>query len=207
MEHPMTRGTQGQASWTLCNVAKGCSAQAPPHPGHHVSRRASTSWNTVKLQRGFAAIKAVTGMEGGHLIWHDKHSRVCDRTQAICRETGNCAVAASAATTTHGRGRDGAGLPPAAKWCLFLLLDMSLAGTIPTPTNLHQPKMFCPVLPVITEMMRSPFLSSPLRSAGPPARMKETKIPSPSSPPTMLKPSPVDPRWRTSFRGSLREQG
>lgn len=57
-----------------------------------------------------------------------------------------------------------------------------------------------------TEMIRSPFLSSPLRSAGPPARMKEMKIPSPSSPPTMLKPRPVDPRCRTTFLGSLNEK-
>ena len=54
-----------------------------------------------------------------------------------------------------------------------------------------------------TERMRSPRLSSPLRSAGPPARMKETKIPSPSSPPTMLKPSPVEPLCKSTFRGSL----
>lgn len=63
-----------------------------------------------------------------------------------------------------------------------------------------------PPLQGLTEMMRSPFLSSPLRSAGPPARMKETKIPSPSSPPTMLKPSPVEPRCSTSFRGSLKRR-
>ncbi|TNN49413.1 hypothetical protein EYF80_040368 [Liparis tanakae] len=44
---------------------------------------------------------------------------------------------------------------------------------------------------------------SPLRSAGPPARMKEMKMPSPSSPPTMLKPSPVEPRWIRTLRGSL----
>ena len=34
-------------------------------------------------------------------------------------------------------------------------------------------------------------LTCPERSAGPPARMKDTKMPSPSSPPTMLKPRPV----------------
>lgn len=34
------------------------------------------------------------------------------------------------------------------------------------------------------------------------------KIPSPSSPPTMLKPSPVEPRWMTIRRGSLhRKEG
>lgn len=54
-----------------------------------------------------------------------------------------------------------------------------------------------------TDKMRSPFRSSPQRSAGPPARMKEIKIPSPSSPPTMLKPRPVDPRWSTTRLGSL----
>lgn len=56
---------------------------------------------------------------------------------------------------------------------------------------------------VRTDTSRSPFLSSPQRSAGPPARMKEMKIPSPSSPPTMLKPSPVAPRCSTTFLGSL----
>lgn len=58
-----------------------------------------------------------------------------------------------------------------------------------------------------TDTMRSPFRSSPHRSAGPPARMKEMKMPSPSSPPTMLKPSPVVPRCSTTFRGSLRTRG
>lgn len=56
---------------------------------------------------------------------------------------------------------------------------------------------------VRTDRMRSPLRSSPQRSAGPPARMKEIKIPSPSSPPTMLKPRPVDPRWSTTRLGSL----
>src|SRR4029434_7503329 len=51
--------------------------------------------------------------------------------------------------------------------------------------------------------MRSPLCSSPLRSAGPPVRMKEMKIPSPSSPPTMLKPRPVKPRCSTTRRGFL----
>lgn len=55
-----------------------------------------------------------------------------------------------------------------------------------------------------TDIIRSPFLSSPLRSAGPPAKIKEINIPSPSSPPTMLKPRPVEPRWRTTFLGSLK---
>ena len=36
------------------------------------------------------------------------------------------------------------------------------------------------------------------RSAGPPDRMKETKIPSPSSPPTMLKPRPEERRHKKS---------
>lgn len=56
-----------------------------------------------------------------------------------------------------------------------------------------------------TDRMRSPFRSSPQRSAGPPARMKEMKIPSPSSPPTMLNPRPVDPRCSTTRLGSLEE--
>ena len=57
---------------------------------------------------------------------------------------------------------------------------------------------------VLTEMMRSPFRSYPQRSAGPPARIKEIKIPSPSSPPTMLKPRPVEPRCNTTFLRSLK---
>lgn len=56
---------------------------------------------------------------------------------------------------------------------------------------------------ILTERIRSPLLSSPLRSAGPPARMKETKMPSPSSPPTMLKPRPVEPLCSNTFLGSL----
>jgi hypothetical protein len=55
----------------------------------------------------------------------------------------------------------------------------------------------------LTDKIRSPLRSSPLRSAGPPARMKETKMPSPSSPPTMLKPRPVEPLCRMILRGSL----
>uniref|UniRef100_A0A674NSR7 Uncharacterized protein n=1 Tax=Takifugu rubripes TaxID=31033 RepID=A0A674NSR7_TAKRU len=58
----------------------------------------------------------------------------------------------------------------------------------------------------LTDRIWSPRFSSPLRSAGPPARMKETKIPSPSSPPTMLKPRPVEPLWSTTFLGSLYRQ-
>lgn len=61
-----------------------------------------------------------------------------------------------------------------------------------------------PILgPPLTERIWSPLRSSPLRSAGPPARMKEMNMPSPSSPPTMLKPRPVEPRWITMRRGSL----
>lgn len=56
---------------------------------------------------------------------------------------------------------------------------------------------------ILTERIRSPLLSSPLRSAGPPASMKDTKMPSPSSPPTMLKPRPVEPLCSNTFRGSL----
>lgn len=63
-----------------------------------------------------------------------------------------------------------------------------------------------PCMCMRTDTSRSPFLSSPQRSAGPPARMKEMKIPSPSSPPTMLKPSPVAPRCSTTFLGSLHER-
>lgn len=59
---------------------------------------------------------------------------------------------------------------------------------------------------VHTDTSLSPFLSSPLRSAGPPARMKDMKMPSPSSPPTMLKPNPVAPLCSTTFLGSLLEQ-
>ena len=60
-----------------------------------------------------------------------------------------------------------------------------------------------PCLCFLTDKIRSPLRSSPLRSAGPPARMKETKMPSPSSPPTMLKPKPVEPLCRMILRGSL----
>lgn len=56
---------------------------------------------------------------------------------------------------------------------------------------------------VFTLRIWSPLCSSPLRSAGPPARMKEIKIPSPSSPPTMLNPRPVEPLWIKTLRGSL----
>lgn len=61
----------------------------------------------------------------------------------------------------------------------------------------------CVCLHVLTLRIWSPLRSSPLRSAGPPARMKEMKIPSPSSPPTILKPKPVDPLWITTRLGSL----
>lgn len=56
---------------------------------------------------------------------------------------------------------------------------------------------------ILTDRIRSPRRSSPLKSAGPPARMKETKMPSPSSPPTMLKPRPVEPLCSNTFLGSL----
>lgn len=59
---------------------------------------------------------------------------------------------------------------------------------------------------VITLRIWSPLWSSPLRSAGPPARMKEINMPSPSSPPTMLKPRPVEPRWIKTLRGSLQPE-
>lgn len=55
----------------------------------------------------------------------------------------------------------------------------------------------------LTLSIWSPRRSSPLRSAGPPARMKEIKIPSPSSPPTILKPSPEEPLLSTTVRTSL----
>lgn len=56
----------------------------------------------------------------------------------------------------------------------------------------------------LTLRIWSPLWSSPLRSAGPPARMKEMKMPSPSSPPTMLNPRPVEPLWIKIRRGSLK---
>ena len=55
-------------------------------------------------------------------------------------------------------------------------------------------------------MIWSPRLTCPERSAGPPASMNEMNIPSPSSPPTMLKPSPEGPRRSTTTRGSLKEK-
>lgn len=57
-----------------------------------------------------------------------------------------------------------------------------------------------------TDKIWSPLRSSPLRSAGAPARMKDTNIPSPFSPPTMLKPRPVDPFFRIIFLGSLKNK-
>ena len=54
-----------------------------------------------------------------------------------------------------------------------------------------------------TKRIWSPRLTSPERSAGPPAKMKDINIPSPSSPPTILKPNPDGPRCRTTLRGSL----
>lgn len=58
----------------------------------------------------------------------------------------------------------------------------------------------------LTRMIWSPRLTCPERSAGPPASMNEMNIPSPSSPPTMLKPSPEGPRRSTTTRGSLKEK-
>ena len=55
----------------------------------------------------------------------------------------------------------------------------------------------------LTEMIWSPRRKCPLASAGPPAKMNEMKMPSPSSPPTMLNPSPVVPFSRTTERAVL----
>ena len=55
----------------------------------------------------------------------------------------------------------------------------------------------------LTNTIWSPLLKLPLRSAGAPARMKEIKIPSPSSPPTILNPRPEGPRINTTVRCSL----
>ena len=49
----------------------------------------------------------------------------------------------------------------------------------------------------------SPRFTCPDKSAGPPARINEIKIPSPSSPPTILKPNPEGPRCNSIVRGSL----
>lgn len=43
-------------------------------------------------------------------------------------------------------------------------------------------------------------------SAGPPAKMNDTNMPFPSSPPTMLKPSPEVLFLKIIFLGSLKEQ-
>lgn len=59
---------------------------------------------------------------------------------------------------------------------------------------------------VLTERSWSPCLSSPLTSAGPPAKMNDTNMPFPSSPPTMLKPSPEALFLKIIFLGSLKEQ-
>lgn len=53
----------------------------------------------------------------------------------------------------------------------------------------------------------SPRFNSPPASAGPPARMNDTKIPWPSSPPTMLKPRPVAPFCIVIERVSLWRKG
>lgn len=53
----------------------------------------------------------------------------------------------------------------------------------------------------------SPLLSSPQRSAGPPAKMKDMKMPSPSSPPTILKPRPEPPLCSTTVLTSLQKKG
>lgn len=73
----------------------------------------------------------------------------------------------------------------------------------PPPFSIGTAPILPPLLCLLTDKIRSPLRSSPLRSAGPPARMKETKMPSPSSPPTMLKPRPVEPLCRMILRGSL----
>ena len=68
---------------------------------------------------------------------------------------------------------------------------------LPSPVICHELRL------ILTEMIWSPRRNSPERSAGPPAKMKDTKIPSPSSPPTILKPNPVDPFFKIILRGSL----
>lgn len=78
-------------------------------------------------------------------------------------------------------------------------------GTRLQPTRAPAQELWAPPrgrAGALTERIWSPFRSSPLRSAGPPARIKEMKMPSPSSPPTMLKPRPVEPRWITIRLGS-----
>ena len=46
-------------------------------------------------------------------------------------------------------------------------------------------------------------LSCLLRSAGPPVKINDTKMPSLFSLPAMVKTKSFDPRFRTTFRGSL----
>lgn len=53
----------------------------------------------------------------------------------------------------------------------------------------------------------SPRFSSPPTSAGPPANINDTNIPWPSSPPTMLNPSPCGPFCMVIVRCSLRAHG
>lgn len=52
----------------------------------------------------------------------------------------------------------------------------------------------------------SPRFNSPPTSAGPPANMNDTKMPWPSSPPTILKPRPLDPFCMVIERVSLEWQ-
>jgi len=59
---------------------------------------------------------------------------------------------------------------------------------------------------ILTERSRSPRLNSPDKSAGPPARTNETKIPSLLSPPTMLNPKPDEPFFTITLLGSLLSQ-
>lgn len=56
----------------------------------------------------------------------------------------------------------------------------------------------------LTVRIWSPLRSSPHRSAGPPASINDINIPSPFSPPTILKPKPVDPFFNFTLLGSLK---
>ena len=58
----------------------------------------------------------------------------------------------------------------------------------------------------LTERRRSPLLRAPDMSAGPPARIKDTKMPSLSSPPTILNPSPDEPFLTVTLLGSLKQK-
>ncbi len=56
---------------------------------------------------------------------------------------------------------------------------------------------------LLTLMIWSPLRRFPLKSAGPPVNINDINMPSPPSPPTILKPRPDVPLCKSTRRGSL----